>query len=287
MTTTILVTPTPTPYALPPGMVMNPYLDIDAFLGIPVWAWIMAGLFLLLIFVIGFHAYRRNKMAPVRGYLEAVTSTETDDQQVWHFGMNKALSIYCMRLRARVIEFRDDITYASKWLLTSDDAMGSCGGIPLMMVSPAFMQVKDPVAEIAVCTISKEFNKNNAFNSDGTPNYITDQKGNVVKDENGEPKLKAIATYNDFIMWLPILETTYPGGVDVPAYCFYDPSENQQFVPMSKPADFFGVRRLKRARQLRSSSPPREGFFNKFGRPILAFIVGMGLTMFVYLVVTH
>lgn len=271
-------TPIPTPYTLPQGMVINPFFDTDLFIGVPVWMWIIVALGILLICVWIRWIFRWSKMRAVAGYRDKITSADQKSQQVWYLGINKTFSIYCMKFQDRILSFYEYMQNLDKWLLTSKDATGSCGGVSMMMVGNDSEYVKDPVAEIAICTIAKRFSEDNGYDEKNNPNYYE-----YFTDGKKQKRQKIIKSYSDFSFFLPVLEKLYPNGVDIAPYCFYNSSESQQYTPQNSSL-FFGARRTKVARDLivRTNEKP---WYVQLMPLAIAVVSGTIGTLFVYMVV--
>lgn len=276
----ILAAPEPT-YVLPDNMVLNPIMDIDLFIGIPVWAWLIALIGVIFVGIMIRWLFRWNKMAAVKGYRDKITSADLKSQQVWYLGINKTFSIYCLKFEDRILSFYDYLKNLDKWCLSSVDATGSCGGVSMMMVSGGYDQVKDPPSEVAVCTAAEDFNNLNALDKDGNPQFF------MYKDENGvnQRRQKIIKNNADFIFFLPVMQQMWPRGIAIPSYCFYDSSKNQEFTPKDCSAKFFGARRTKMARELRMRMPD-DSLLKKLAPLAIAFACGVVASIFVYMVVT-
>ena len=251
--------PTPTPYALPPGVVMNPFWDQNLLFGIPIWA---VGLTALLIFLLTFVGvkwlYRIMKMAPVAGYKDTVNSTDPLATQVWYFGLTGAFAIFCLTLKERVLTYNEDSKLLDKWVITSVDCRGSCGGVPMVMVSPTSELAKDPPAEKAIVELCKEFNRK-GFDANGNPLMILIQ----MADGTTKSVHAFIKNFQDYLFFLPYFENKYPEGYETSVYGYYDPSENQGYTERSSTAEFFGARRERKARKLYMQQKEDKGFLEK------------------------
>lgn len=273
-------TPVPTPFILPKEMAMNPVMDIDLFIGVPVWAWILVAMGIIFICVWVRWLFRRVKMSSVSGYRDKITSADLESQQVWYFGINKTFSIYCLRLQDRILSFYDYLRKLDKWCYTSIDATGSCGGVSMVMVDGAFDQVKDPIAEVAICTICEETNRKKAYDKNGNPRYFK------YIDENGKEQTKhlLIRNHEDYLFFQPLIEQDNPNGVPIDPISLWDPSKIQQFCPAGCQPSFFGARRTKVARELRLRIQDKHWLL-KLAPALLAFAVGVVSAIFVYMVV--
>ena len=271
----------PTPFILPEGMAINPFFDYDLFIGVPIWVWIFVAMFIIFVLVIGRWLFRMSKMKAVSGYKDKITSADLKSQQVWYIGVNKTFSIYCLKLQDRILSFYEYLRNLEKWCLSSIDATGSCGGVSMMIVGGGYDQVRDPPAEIGICTIAELFNTTNAYDEKGNPQYLeyVDNEGKKNR------RHKIIKDYEDYTFFLPVLERLYPKGVSIQAYCFYNPSKAQQFTPADCSASFFGARRTKVARELRIRMPDQAWYITL--APILVAVAcGAIATLFTYMVVT-
>lgn len=226
------------------------------------------------------------KMAPVAGYKDAVNSTDANVQQIWYMGINGSFAIFCLTLKERILTYID-IKNLDKWIVPSTFCRGSCGGVPMMMVTGTSELVKDPPAEKAIVTVCDEFTRLNGFDANGNPNYLTytDEKGNkkIFKDEAGKTVQKIIRDFDDYLFFLPMLERMYPTGVEVPVYGFYDSGENQKYTERDSSAEFFGARRTFCARELRMQNPDK-GFLEKYGGILIVAGFCIVFLVLVYLV---
>jgi hypothetical protein len=240
-------------------MVMNPFWDQNLFFGIPVWAAGLTALVLILVTFIGIKwMFRMMKMAPVAGYKDTVNSTDPLATQVWYFGLTGAFAIFCLTLKERVLTYPENSKLLDKWVITSVDCRGSCGGVPMVMVSPTSELAKDPPAEKAIITISKWLNQR-GYDKDGNPVNIE------IQMVDGSKKIihAFIKNFQDYLMFLPYFEHKFPDGVDIPVYGYYDPSENQGFTERGSTAEFFGARRERKARKLYMQQKDDKGFLEK------------------------
>jgi hypothetical protein len=249
MTTYLNLTPpvpTPAPYVLPDGMVMNPFWDQNLLFGIPIWTVCLTALVILLACLGIRWLFRIMKMAPVAGYKDAVVSGDAQATQVWYFGLTGGFAIFCLTLKERVLTYSEDSKLLDKWVITSVDCRGSCGGVPMVMVSPTSELVKDVPAEKAIVIISHWLNKTFGYDKDNNPIYVEFERDDGTKVK----KHAFIKNFEDYLFFLPYFEKKFPDGVDVPVYGFYDPSENQGFTERGSTAEFWGARRERKARKL-------------------------------------
>jgi hypothetical protein len=190
--------------------------------------------------------FRIMKMAPVAGYKDTVNSGDPQATQVWYFGLTGSFSIFCLTMKERVLTYNEDSKLLDKWIITSVDCRGSCGGVPMVMVSPTSELVKDPPAEKAIVVISQWLNKTFGYDKDGNPINIE------IELEGGQKVKKHafIKTFEDYLFFLPYFEKKFPDGVEVPVTEYYDPSENQGFTERGSTAEFWGARRERKARKL-------------------------------------
>jgi hypothetical protein len=237
--------------------------------------------------------FRITHMSAVAGYKDAAKSTDTEVQQVWMLGMNGSFAIYCLTMKEKILTYVNS-QILDKWLVPSSDCRGSCGGVPMMMVTNNSELALDPPTVKAIVTICDEFNKNNAFDEKGNPNYVrvTDEKGierlayfdpvnptlnefTLDPDKGGVTKQMMINSFADYEFFLPMLERHYHDGVEVDAWCYFDPSENQKYTDRSKTAEFYGARREKKARQRFMRTHVDEG--------LMGFVKKNALVIFVFI----
>lgn len=202
--------------------------DKAPLLGIPVWAYI--GLALVLIFIILnlWWLFRRLGMRAVLGYLDVLRKGGTDDVQVWMVNKNKVFYIQSLKYLDGILFYTGHVLKSSKWLLTSAFGVGRAGGIPALMVRDNYDCAIDPVAELALCTMADEVNREKKL---GNP-------------EGSE----LIKNYSDYEKYRDALEKLYPEGVEIPSYGLYDPSKVNKYLPLHRASGFFGEMIIEDAR---------------------------------------
>jgi len=199
-------------FQLPPGVVFDPIFD--AGIGaMSLWLIILIILTIALVVANFYWIYHFLVMAPVRDSGKVSKSTDIKIQQTFLFGKNRSFSIKALEYLNGILSFQEN-KFISKWMLTSPTSVGTVGFKSVMIASDTFDCIRDPIAELAICMIARELNKNN---------------------ENLE-----IDSYSKILAILPALENAYPAGIPMPVYASYDPAEIQKFTPTDRDPGMFG-----------------------------------------------
>lgn len=220
--------------AIPSTVYIDPIMD-KAVAAIPIWLWV---LLVVLIAIIGSNfwwIYKRMVMAPVLGYLEAFKHGQP---QTIFLGKNRAFKIKYLEYIDSVLAYKE-LSEISKWLVQSPKSVGRLGGLSTLIVRDNYDYSVDPIAEIAICTLAKEWN----INHEEHP----------------------INNYNDFnnLRLSGKLETEYPDGIPIPLYNVYDPSLIQKYLPQGRSAGIFGSHLMEKARSMRIDKS-QEKWYEKY-----------------------
>lgn len=239
--------------AIPSTVYIDPVMD-TAIAAIPIWLWV---LMFMLFGIVGSNfwwIYKRMIMAPVLGYLEAFRNGQP---QTIFLGKNRAFKIKYLEYIDSVLAYKD-VFEISKWLVQSPKSVGRLGGLSTMMVRDNYDYSVDPVAEVAICTLAKEWN---------------------IYNEN-DP----MNNYNDFdrLRSSGKLETQYPDGIVIPLYNIYDPSLIQKYLPQGRSAGTFGSHLTEKARSMRTDKS-QEKWYEKYVPVGLAVSVSLIMLILSYM----
>jgi len=221
--------------AIPANVYMDPIMD-TAIAAIPVWFWVFI-LFGVIIVASNFWwLYKRIKMAPVLGYLDALKAGQP---QTLYLGKNRAFMIKYLEYIDSVLSYKK-IEEVSKWLVQSPKSVGRLGGLSTLIVRDNYDYSVDPISEIAICKLAERWNK---------------------KHSEDDP----MNCYNDFerLRREGKLEDEYPKGVLIPMYNIYDPSLIQKYLPSGRSAGTFGSHLTQKAREMRQDKT-QEKWYEKY-----------------------
>ena len=247
--------------ALPPGMAIDPFFDWSpAGIALPVWLIILIVLMLVFLGTNFWWVYKFLVMRPVQGHGEASRAGNEKTQQVMLFGMNRAFSIQALEYSEKVLSFKDKLRVA-KWLQTSPYAVGMLGHKSIMLVMEIFDHPKDPVAEMAICKMCEEYNKDQT-NPD-----------------------EAIIGYKDYVKKREVLEHRNPNGVLIPICDIYDPAQIYKFTPENRTSGQFGGTCLKDARDL-NITVPEQSTWEKAIPLFICLVFGIIAIALVYMYTT-
>jgi hypothetical protein len=189
-------------------------------------------------------------MRPVLGYLEA---RKHGQPQTLFLGKNRAFMIKYLEYIDSVLAYKD-ITDIAKWLVQSPKSVFRLGGLSVMLVRDNFDYSVDPISEIAICRMAKEWNKE--FPNEPFNNY-----------KNFE-QLRSSGR----------LEEEYPEGVAIPLYNIYDPSLIQKYLPQGRSAGTFGSHLTQLAKDMKADRT-QEKWYEKF------LPVGVALTISIIMLI--
>lgn len=220
--------------AVPNNLYIDPIMDISV-AGVPLWFWVLVAIGFIGISSNFWWIYKRMIMMPVIGYLDAF---KTGLPQTMFLGKNRAFSIKFLEYVDGVLSFKD-ITQISKWLVQSPTSVGRLGGLSTLIVRDNYDYSVDPIAEIAICTLASNWNKNH--------------------------KEEPITCYRDYEKYRDNgrLEMEYPLGVEIPIYSIYDPSLIQKYLPTGRSAGTFGSHLTAKAREMRTDKT-QEKWYEKY-----------------------
>lgn len=246
--------------ALPPGVALDPFWDMSPNgIALPVWLCVLIALVLFIAASNLWWIYKYLIMRPVQGHGEAARSGNEKTQQVLLFGLNRAFAIHAMEYAEKVISFKNTTTRISKWLNTSPFSTGMLGHKSIMLVSEIFDLVKDPVAEMAICTACKNHNYENPTNR--------------------------IDTYKDFRANRGLLESENPDYIEIDVYSIYNPGTIYQFTPVDRTAGQFGRNCLKDASDL-NMAIQQQSVWEKAVPVFICLVFGIIAIALVYMYVT-
>jgi hypothetical protein len=237
-----------------PVIYTNPTFDAVIF-GAPTYFWIIVLLAFITIIMNIIWFRRRSIMFPVLGYL---TSLKNGQPVTLYLGKNKSFSVKSLEYIDSILSYKD-VTLVPKWLMQSPKSAGRLGGLSALIVRDNFDYTVDPVAEIAICTLAKNWN----------------EKYSETKPMN---------CYNDFVKYRNDgnLENEYPDGIEIPVYNIYDPSLIQKYLPVGRSAGIFGSNLIARANELRKDRT-QESKWAKY-MPILVIItISVIMLVFAYM----
>jgi hypothetical protein len=209
-------------FQLPPGVVFDPIFDAG-FGAMSLWLMIIIILIIALVIINFYWFYHFLVMAPVRQAGKASKSSDIKIQQTLLFSKNRSFSIKTLEYLNGILSFPEN-KFISKWMLTSPTSVGTVGFKSVLIASDSFDCIRDPIAELAICFIARELNKNN---------------------ENLE-----IDSYSKIYAILPAIEQAYPAGIPMPVYANYDPAEIQKFTPVDRDPGMFGRMLIRDAQKL-------------------------------------
>lgn len=254
--------------ACPPGALCDPFWD-EMFMGGTIWFWILIILVIILIATMGIWIYRHMKMAPLNEFCDAV---RLGLQQTLEFNINRSFYIRALDYSDRVLSYRDE-NKVSRWFVQSVKSAGRLGGISAYIVGDDSDQTKDPVVEMAVVALSKDWN-------DKYGESFVDSKGVNVE---GYP----IIDYKSWAELLKrgLLEIEYPEGAKINAYGAYDPLQIHQFTPKHMGAAMTGAAIVQEAKDLKSNSPQDTSFKQYLPLAAASAVVFLGI-IFTFLMVT-
>jgi hypothetical protein len=245
--------------ALPPGVELSPFWDWSpGAIAFPIW---LGVLILLTLAIAGpniWWVYKYLIMRPVAGHGEAARSGNEKTQQVLLFGLNRAFAIHALEYAEKVLAFEDP-QRIGRWLQTSPYAVGMLGYKSIMLVMETFDIVKDPIAEMAICTACHNHNE---LNPD-----------KVIEDYNGFRRNRAL------------LESENPDGVDIPIYSIYNPGKIYQFTPVDRTSGQFGRTCLKDANDL-NQAMAQQNWIEKYVPVFLCLVFGIIAIALVFMYVT-
>ena len=260
--TTELVGDTPSQAAqvVPAGMQINGILDWAPIVGVPLWVFIT---FFLMFCIAGIWVYwiaRIRKLNAVSGWRESLNH-EVDEVQVWLITRTLNLVIGCMKIEDNVLSYRDK-SKIGMWHHNTRESVIRVGGNPAVIVSEDYDQTRDPISEIALTDNADQFN--------------ADQQ--ALKDEhqkmgNTSPVMETINSYGDYSNHgRRDLEFVNPNGLPMKSYSVLNFSRFLKYFPKGCSHMFFGGVLRRDARKMKA---PREkqGFWSRFGIPILVVIV--------------
>jgi hypothetical protein len=221
--------------AIPANQYLDPVMD-TAIGSMPIWFIVLIVITMILVFTNLWWIFKRSRMYPVLGYLDALRAGQP---QTIFIGKNRALLIKYLEYIDGVLAYKD-VGQIAKWLVQSPKSVGRLGGLSTILVRDNYDYSVDPVAEIAICTLAKEWNKK----------YGDDNPMN---------------SYNDFVRLRDSgeLENEYPIGISIPVYNIYDPSLIQKFLPSGRSAGIFGSHLTSKAKELRSDKT-QEKWYEKY-----------------------
>lgn len=253
---------------------LNPMFDFSPFWGWPLWIWVLLGLGIIIAVVNLKYLRRRMIMAPVLNYLSALTG-KVSDMQVWIMGKNKSFYIDHLRYHDDgVISFRNISSCISMWFVQTSMAIGHSGGIKNAILSDNYDTARDPIAEIALCTVIKKHNTLNPIQAEEkTGTAIT-----VVTNEN------YIKDYWDFEKLCKTLELENPNGVEMDVYGSFDQESAQRYMPPNRTAGMFGADCIREARK-KNLEQKEESNWIKFAPLGIAFGISLVAILFTYMYV--
>jgi len=221
--------------ALPANIYINSFFD-KFLAGLPVYLWILIAILFILVITNIWWIYKRMVMGPVLGYLDAKSAGQP---QTLFLGKNRSFMIRYLEYIDSVLAYKD-ISQVPKWLVQSPKSVGRLGGLSTMIVRDNYDYSVDPVAEVAICRLAKEWNEKYG---DTTP----------------------MNTYNEFseLRASGRLEDEFPDGIVIPLYNIYDPSLIQKYLPTGRSAGTFGSHLLQKAREMRADKS-QEKWYEKY-----------------------
>lgn len=221
--------------ALPANVYIDPIMD-TAIAAIPIWFWILILFGVLIVATNFWWLYKRMKMSPVLGYLDALRAGQP---QTLFLGKNRAFLIKYLEYIDSVLAYKKT-EEVSKWLVQSPKSVGRLGGLSTLIVRDNYDYTVDPITEIAVCKLAENWNK---IHSEDDP----------------------MNCYNDFVRLRDNgkLEDEFPDGVLIPLYNIYDPSLIQKYLPQGRSAGTFGSYITQKAREMRSDKN-QEKWYEKY-----------------------
>jgi len=224
------------------GQVLNPIFDAHIILGMPLWVFIAAFLFMCLILVNLYWIFRVRRLVSVKGYVTAMKKATQEDVMVWVLSTSRALSIECLRKRDTILEFYNKLRI-SKWFHDSPISVIHIGGKGAMLVTENYYRTRDMVSEIALCDACEKFNAR------------VEERINEQKKKGIQPDVRPIKDYDDYVEFgRGILERIYPDGLDIPSYSTFDPQKFAKYFPKGLTSMFFGgiIVRLARKKKVTS-----------------------------------
>jgi len=221
--------------AVPANQYFDPIMDI-AVMSIPIWFWVILLVGVILIATNFWWIYKRMKMSPILGYLDALRAGQP---QTLFLGKNRAFLIKYLEYIDSVLAYKK-IEEVSKWLVQSPKSVGRLGGLSTLIVRDNYDYSVDPIAEIAICKLAENWNK---MHSEDDP----------------------MNCYNDFVRLRDNgkLEDAFPEGVLIPVYNVYDPSLIQKYLPQGRSAGTFGSYITQKAREMRTDKS-QEKWYEKY-----------------------
>jgi len=245
---TELIIPIPTEtLAVPPGMVINPWLDWSPFLGLPIHLFITVICILFFLGVIIYWIVRLGKLASVNGWIESAKKMTPDDVQVWIITRIQRLFIVCMTIKDNVLSSHDPLNIAM-WHVNSPMGIVRVGGQTAVIVSEDFDRNRDFITEIALCENLDHFNDNQqALRDEVDEKY---QEALVVNPEVEKPRvIKPIIGFLSYEEYgRKCLETLNPDGVKIPPYNIFNPNRFRKYFPKGCSGVLFGGELITEAR---------------------------------------
>lgn len=217
------------------GQVLNPIFDAQILLGIPLWVFVAAFLFLMLMVVNLYWLFRMKKLASVRGYVDAMKKATQEDVMCFVISTTRNLTIECLRKRDNAISFYDK-SRLSWWIHNSPISVFHIGGRGGIFLSEEYYRSRDMVSEIALCRACDEYNAN------------LEQYQGMFKDKIAPP----IKDYNDYIRFgRKLLEYINPEGLRIPSYNIFNPEAFRKYFPKGMTAMANGAVLYQEARELK------------------------------------
>lgn len=249
----------------------SPVVIANGTIGIPLWVFITAGFFLLLLYVFISWFIRIRRMSGVSGYVQAAAANNQEDMQVWIFGKTKKLTIECLKYWGGMIHYPVLTGKITKWRHPSISSTANIGGVTAVFASDDYDHTRDMISEIALTTAGETFNRN--------IDTIIAEARRMGQPEHVIARIKPISCFSDYERYgREVLGWIYPDGIPIKSYSIFDHTSFRKFFPKGRDGDFSGGVFLRKSRKLK---PPRKdtGWFNKFGGIALC-IIFVGLLLF-------
>lgn len=221
--------------AVPAQIYIDPIMD-TTLAALPAWFWFLLLIVVILVATNFWWIYKRIAMSPVIGYLYAFRS---GTPQTMFLGKNRSFSIKYLEYIDSVLAYKK-LEEISKWLVQSPKSVGRLGGLSTMMVRDNYDYSVDPIAEVAICRLAKDWNEKHS-------------EDNPMNNYNDFERLRASGA----------LEDEYPDGIVIPLYNIYDPSLIQKYLPSGRSAGTFGSHLTSKAREMRTDRS-QEKWYEKY-----------------------
>jgi hypothetical protein len=244
---------------------------------IPLWSLILVAIGVILFLLLMYYWLRRFKvMGAFGGFLDAEKANDIHHQQTWLISQTGAFKIVCLELWDNVLSYPIEAGKNDMWFLSSIHSPGSCAGRPLVICSPQYDLVQDPVSSVAITAVCERFNETFKQNEDGLPVYemvrLSDGTDVVARDTEGYPIRRQITDGQRFLDLLARIQVSTPNGVEVSGVSSFDPGAVQRYLKRNSTASFFGFARTTRAEDLMKSLEQPD-FYSKFGGLIVVGVI--------------